>query len=194
MSQVKLILSEDVPKLGHAGEVVTVKPGYARNFLLPQGLAIHATAGRIQELEHHQRLIEERVNKERGDKERERDRIQNVTLEVSAQVGEEGKLFGSVTVMQIAELLAEKGIEVDRRRIDLNHPIKETGEHKVPIRLHRDVTAEIKLTVTAANQPPPAPGLDLQDEDELAGGQDEGSEGGREDESSDDAEVPATEE
>jgi len=191
MSQVKLILSEDVPKLGHAGEVVTVKPGYARNFLIPQGLAIHATEGRIQELEHHQRLIEGRVHKERGDKERERDRIQSVTLEVSTQVGEEGKLFGSVTVVQIAELLAEKGIEVDRRRIELDHPIKETGEHRVPIRLHRDVIAEIRVVVAAANQPPQAPGLDLQDEDELAGGQDKG---GKEDESSDDAEEPATEE
>ena len=191
MSQVKLILSEDVPKLGHAGEVVTVKPGYARNFLIPQGLAIHATEGRIQELEHHQRLIEGRVHKERGDKERERDRIQSVTLEVSTQVGEEGKLFGSVTVVQIAELLAEKGIEVDRRRIELDHPIKETGEHRVPIRLHRDVIAEIRVVVAAANQPPQAPGLDLQDEDELAGGQDKS---GKEDESSDDAEEPATEE
>ena len=191
MSQVKLILSEDVPKLGHAGDVVVVKPGYARNFLIPQGLAIHATEGRIQELEHHQRLIEERVHKERGDKERERDRIQGVTLEVSTQVGEEGKLFGSVTVVQIAELLAEKGIEVDRRRIELDHPIKETGEHRVPIRLHCDVIAEIRVVVAAANQPPQAPGLDLQDEDELAGGQDKG---GKEDESSDDAEEPATEE
>ena len=191
MSQVKLILSEDVPKLGHAGDVVTVKPGYARNFLIPQGLAIHATEGRIQELEHHQRLIEERVHKDRGDKERERDRIQGVTLEVSTQVGEEGKLFGSVTVVQIAELLAEKGIEVDRRRIELDHPIKETGEHRVPIRLHRDVIAEIRVVVAAANQPPQAPGLDLQDEDELAGGQDKS---GKEDESSDDAEEPATEE
>ena len=191
MSQVKLILSEDVPKLGHAGDVVTVKPGYARNFLIPQGLAIHATEGRIQELEHHQRLIEGRVHKERGDKERERDRIQSVTLEVSTQVGEEGKLFGSVTVVQIAELLAEKGIEVDRRRIELDHPIKETGEHRVPIRLHRDVIAEIRVVVAAANQPPQAPSVDLQDEDELAGGQDKS---GKEDESSDDAEEPATEE
>ena len=191
MSQVKLILSEDVPKLGHAGDVVVVKPGYARNFLIPQGLAIHATEGRIQELGHHQRLIEERVHKERGDKERERDRIQGVTLEVSTQVGEEGKLFGSVTVVQIAELLAEKGIEVDRRRIELGQPIKEAGEHRVPIRLHRDVIAEIRVVVAAANQPPQAPGLDLQDEDELAGGQDKG---GEEDESSEDTEEPATEE
>jgi large subunit ribosomal protein L9 len=193
MSQVKLILSEDVPKLGHAGDVVTVKPGYARNFLIPQGLAIHATEGRIKELEHHQRLIEERVNKERGDKERARDRIQGVTLEVAAQVGEEGKLFGSVTAMQIAELLAAKDIVVDRRRIDLDHPIKETGEHRVPIRLHRDVIAEVLVVVAAANQPAPAPGLDLQDEDELAGAADEGGEAAEADESAADAEEPATE-
>jgi large subunit ribosomal protein L9 len=136
-------------------------------------------------------VVQEKLAKELKDLGALRDRLQALQLEVVAKAGEEGKLFGSVTVMQIAELLAEKGIEVDRRRIDLDHPIKETGEHKVPIRLHRDVTAEIKLTVTAANQPPPAPGLDLQDEDELAGGHDKG---GEEDESSEDAEVPATEE
>lgn len=156
MAQVKLILSEDVPKLGHAGDVVTVKPGYARNYLVPQGLAIHATVGRLNELEHHKRLIEEKVAKQRTDREAERDRIQQVSLEVTAQVGEEGKLFGSITAMRIAELLLEKGIEVDRRRIDMRAPIKETGEHTVPIRLHRDVTAEVKLVVAAANPPPTA--------------------------------------
>jgi large subunit ribosomal protein L9 len=155
MSQVKLILSEDVPKLGHAGDVVTVKPGYARNYLVPQGLAIHATAGQISELGHHKRQIEEKVQKDRSVKEAERERIQDTVVEVTAQVGGEGKLFGSVTVMQIAELLAEKGVEVDRRRIELKSPIKETGEHTVPIRLHRDVTAEIKVVVTAANAPTP---------------------------------------
>lgn len=156
MAQVKLILSEDVPKLGHAGDVVSVKPGYARNYLVPQGLAIHATAGRITELDHHKRLIEEKVAKQRTDREAERDRIQQVSLEVTAQVGEGGKLFGSVTAMRVAELLLEKGIEVDRRRIDLGAPIKELGEHTVPIRLHRDVTAEVKLVVLAANPPPVA--------------------------------------
>lgn len=156
MAQVKLILSEDVPKLGHAGDVVSVKPGYARNYLVPQGLAIHATTGRLTELDHHKRLIEERVAKQRTDREAERDRIQQVSLEVTAQVGGEGKLFGSVTAMRVAELLLEKGIEVDRRRIDLGAPIKEVGEHTVPIRLHRDVTAEVKLVVLAANPPPTA--------------------------------------
>ncbi len=156
MAQVKLILSEDVPKLGHAGDVVSVKPGYARNYLVPQGLAIHASEGRLHQLEHHKRQIEERVAKQRTEREAERNRIQQVSLEVSAQVGEEGKLFGSVTAMRIAELLLEKGVEVDRRRIDLGAPIREIGEHTVPIRLHRDVTAEVKLVVVAANPPPEA--------------------------------------
>jgi large subunit ribosomal protein L9 len=168
MAQVKLILSEDVPKLGHAGDVVSVKPGYARNYLVPQGLAIHATAGRLTELEHHKRQIEEKVAKQRTEKEAERDRIQQVRLEVSAQVGEEGKLFGSITAMRIAELLAEQGIEVDRRRIDLGAPLKETGEHTVPIRLHRDVTAEVKVTVVAANPPPTAPADEIEEPAEAA--------------------------
>ncbi len=167
MAQVKLILSEDVPKLGHAGDLVSVKPGYARNYLVPQGLAIHATEGRIAELEHHKRQIEEKVQKDRLLKEAERDRIQGTAVEVAAQVGVEGKLFGSVTAMQIAELLAEQGVEVDRRRIDLKSPIKEVGEHTVPIRLHRDVSAEVTVVVKAANAPPPAPDAGAADLDDV---------------------------
>lgn len=174
MAQVKLILSDDVPKLGHAGDVVSVKPGYARNYLIPQGLAIHATEGRLAELEHHKRQIEEKMAKLRGQREAERDRIQQVTLEVSAQVGEEGRLFGSVTSMRIAELLVEKGIEVDRRRIDLSAPIKEAGEHMVPIRLHRDVTAHVKLVVVAANAPPEAAAaVEVEEPEERAASDDE---------------------
>lgn len=167
MVQVKLILSEDVPKLGHAGQVVTVKPGYARNYLVPQGLAILATEGRISELDHHSRLIEEKVQKDRTIQEAERSRIQDTVVEITAQVGVEGKLFGSVTSIQIAELLAQQGVEVDRRRIDLKSPIKEIGEHTVPIRLHRDVTAEVKVVVTAANAPPPAPDAEVADLDDV---------------------------
>lgn len=150
MAQVRLILREDVPKLGEAGEVVTVKPGYARNYLIPQGKAIHATAANVKELEHHQRQIAEKVAKQRKELEAERDRIQGVELEVAAQAGEEGRLFGSVTAMQIAELLAEKGVTVDRRRIDLAEPIKELGDFRVPIRLHREVVAEVRLKVVPA--------------------------------------------
>ena len=150
MAQVKLILREDVPKLGEAGDVVSVKPGFARNFLVPTGRAIVATEANVRELEHHKRLIAEKVAKELKSLAAERDRLEQLVLEVEAQAGEEGKLFGSVTAMQIAELLAEKGIQVDRRRIELSEPIKEVGEHSVPVKLHREVVANVKLKVAAA--------------------------------------------
>jgi large subunit ribosomal protein L9 len=150
MAQVRLILREDVPKLGDAGEVVSVKPGYARNFLIPTGKAIHATQANVKELEHHQRQIAEKVAKQRKELEAERDRIQGIELEIAAQAGEEGRLFGSVTTMQIAELLGEKGVAVDRRRIELAEPIKEVGDFRVPVRLHREVVAEILVKVVPA--------------------------------------------
>jgi large subunit ribosomal protein L9 len=150
MGQVKLILQEDVPKLGNAGDVVSVKPGYARNFLLPQGKATPASKAKVRELEHHKRLIAEKVARELKDLSAARDRLEQLELRVEAQAGEEGRLFGSVTAIQIAELIAEKGIEIDRRKIDLREPIKEVGDHEVPIRLHREVTANVKLKVTAA--------------------------------------------
>ena len=150
MGQVKLILREDVAGLGHAGEVVSVKPGYARNFLLPQGKAALASEANVKELEHHRRLIAEKVARELKDLSAARDRLEQLELEVAAQAGEEGRLFGSVTAIQIAELIGEKGIEIDRRKIDLSEPIKEVGEHSVPIRLHREVVANVRLKVTAA--------------------------------------------
>jgi large subunit ribosomal protein L9 len=150
MGLVKLVLREDVPKLGHAGEVVSVKPGYARNFLLPQGKAALASEARVKELEHHKRLIAEKVARDLKDLSAARDRLEQLELQVEAQAGEEGRLFGSVTAAQVAELIGEKGIEIDRRKIDLAEPIKEVGEHSVPIRLHREVIANVKLKVTAA--------------------------------------------
>jgi large subunit ribosomal protein L9 len=150
MGQVKLILREDVPKLGHAGDVVSVKPGYARNFLLPQGKAALASEAKVKELEHHKRLIGEKVARELKDLSATRDRLEQLLLEVEAQAGEEGRLFGSVTAIQIAELLGEKGFEIDRRKIEIAEPIKEVGEHIVPVRLHREVIAKVSLKVTAA--------------------------------------------
>ena len=150
MGQVKLILREDVTRLGHAGDVVEVKPGYARNFLLPQGKALLATRANVRELEHHRRVVADQVARERSTLEQLRNRIEALELQVSAQAGEGGKLFGSVTTIQIAELLAEKGVEIDRRKIAPTEPIKEVGEHVVPIRLHREVTAQIKVVVAAA--------------------------------------------
>jgi large subunit ribosomal protein L9 len=147
MRHMKLILRESVPSLGEAGDLVDVKVGYARNYLLPRQKAILATEARVRELEHHKRVVMEKVAKEMKTLEAVRDRLQATPLEVSARVGEEGKLFGSVTAAQIAALLAEKGIEIERRRIALDEPIKEAGEHRVSIRLHRDVIAEVALTV-----------------------------------------------
>lgn len=148
MAQVKVILRESVQNLGEAGDLVSVKPGFARNYLVPQGKAIHATASKVNELEHHKRVVAERVARELKDLQALRDRIQSLQLEVSARVGEEGKLFGSVTSQQIAEMLAEKGYEIDRRKIALADPIKEAGDHEVPVRLHRDLTATVKVRVS----------------------------------------------
>jgi large subunit ribosomal protein L9 len=150
MSQIKVILRQDVTSLGDAGEVVTVKPGYAFNFLLPQGKAILASEEKLNALEHHKRVVSDQIARERKLLEAERDRIQNLALQVTVQAGEEGRLFGSVTAIQLAELLAAKGQVVDRRKILLDEPIKELGDHEVGIRLHRDVIAKLKVKVIAA--------------------------------------------
>jgi large subunit ribosomal protein L9 len=150
MAHVMVILREDIPRLGDAGEVVKVRPGFARNFLLPQGKAILATEASVKALEHHQRVISEKTAREKKALASEKTRIEGISLEITVNVGEEGKLFGSVTAAQIAELLAAKGVEVDRRKIELPEPIREAGEHKVPLRLHRDVIAQVRLLVKAA--------------------------------------------
>ena len=149
MRQVKLILREPVLGLGEAGDLVGVKVGYARNYLLPQGKALLATESKVRELEHHKRVVTEKAARELNDLKALRDRLESVALEVTARVGEEGKLFGSVTTAHIAELLAEKGYTVDRRKIQLSEPLREIGDHVVPIRLQRDLTAEVALKISA---------------------------------------------
>lgn len=151
MANVQVILREDVASLGHAGDLVQVKPGFARNFLIPQGKAIVATEASKRELEHQKRVIAERVRREREVLEGERKKFDGVVVEITAQAGEEGKLFGSVTAAQIADTLIERGLEVDRRRIELADPIKALGEHDVVLRLHRDVVATLKVKVIAAS-------------------------------------------
>jgi large subunit ribosomal protein L9 len=150
MAHVMVILREDIPRLGDAGEVVKVRPGFARNFLLPQGKAILATEAKVKALEHHQRVIAEKTTREKKALETEKARVEAIALEITVNVGEEGKLFGSVTAAQIAELLEAKGVKIDRRKIELAEPIREAGEHRVPLRLHRDVIAQLRLTVKAA--------------------------------------------
>ncbi len=149
MRQVKLILREAVQGLGEAGDLVGVKVGYARNFLLPQGKALLATESKVRELEHHKRVVTEKAARDLNDLKALRDRLESVALEVTARVGEEGKLFGSVTTAHIAELLAEKGYKVDRRKIQLGEPLREIGDHVVPIRLQRDLTAKVALKISA---------------------------------------------
>ncbi len=150
MAQVKLILREDVIGLGDAGDMVSVKPGYARNYLLPTGKAILATEEKVRELEHHRRVVTEKLARERQTWESLRQQLEGRSFAICVHVGEEGKLFGSVTAAQIAEILAAEGFAVDRRKLQLAEPIKQVGEHAVSIKLHRDVTAKVKLTVSAA--------------------------------------------
>ena len=150
MGLVQVILSEDVHALGNAGEIVSVKPGFARNYLVPQGKGMLATAERVHEVEHQQRVISEKRAKELSDLESVKAKLDSTELEIEAQAGDEGKLFGSVTAQNLAELLAEKGLDVDRRKIVLQEPIKSVGEHTVAIRLRSDVVAEFKVTVKAS--------------------------------------------
>ena len=149
MSLVKLILREEVRRLGAAGDVVSVKPGYARNYLLPEGKAVLATHGRVKEVEHQQRVITEKLAKEMNDLEALKVQLEALVLEFEAQAGEEGKLFGSITAQQLAAQLAEKGQSIDRRKITLDEPIRSVGEHVVGVRLRSDVIAELKVIVTA---------------------------------------------
>ena len=153
MAQMKIILREDVHGLGNAGTVVSVRPGYARNYLLPEGKAVLATEAGVKELEHHQRVIGEKVAREMKSHTALKSRLEGLRLSIAVQVGEEGKLFGSVTAREIADLIAAQGVEIDRRTIALGEPIKEAGSHTVPIRLHREVIAQLRLEVTPANPP-----------------------------------------
>jgi large subunit ribosomal protein L9 len=146
-SLIKLILREDVLNLGEAGDVVKTKPGFARNYLLPQGKAEFATEAKVQQLEHQRRVIEAKRAKDLSDLKGVDKKIRSLKLEIAAKAGEEGKLFGSVTTQQIAKLMAEKGVEMDRRKIDLSEPIKTLGEHTIAIKLDRQVPSEIKLVV-----------------------------------------------
>jgi len=144
---VKIILLDDVAKVGRRGEVQDVSDGYARNYLIPQKLAVAATPGNLRNLEHIQRQQESKAARIQADAESLRQRIERLTYEERRQASEEGKLFGSVTSQDIAEFLGRSGVQVERRRIALDEPIKTLGEHAVPVRLHAGVTAQLKVAV-----------------------------------------------
>jgi large subunit ribosomal protein L9 len=143
----RVLLVQAVENLGEIGDVVEVANGYGRNFLIPRGLAIAATARNKRQLEHEQQLREHRVARARQDAEVFAGELQTVACRFTRKAGEEGKLFGSVTAIDIAEKLKEAGVEVDRRRIQLDQPIKSLGEFAVPVRLRPEVIAELKVLV-----------------------------------------------
>ncbi|MEJ2539758.1 MAG: 50S ribosomal protein L9 [Gemmatimonadota bacterium] len=145
----KLILKKDVANLGGSGEVVDVKPGYARNYLIPHGIAYEASAENIERLEEEQRLAEEAAKRDYLEARRRASQIEDKTLVFKAKAGEEGRLFGSVTNADIAQRLNDEGdldFEVDKRNVE-NDPLKELGEHSVTIRLHSDVVLELPVIV-----------------------------------------------
>jgi large subunit ribosomal protein L9 len=142
-----VILREDVEKLGKSGEVVSVKDGYARNFLLPRGLAYLATDGNKRRLEAEQRQRDRRTAAEVAGARDLATRLATVSLSFSMKAGEGDKLFGSVTAADIAERLAAEGLKVDRKHIELEEPIKALGVYKVPVRLHADVKPEVRVWV-----------------------------------------------
>jgi len=147
---VEVILREDVPNLGAIGAVVRVKPGYARNYLFPRGLAVEANRKNLAELEHHKRVIGAKADRERKSAEGVAGKLEGLALTVKARAGgEEGRLFGSVTNLDIERLLAAKGFQVERRRILLEEPIKQLGTFPVVVQVGRNVKATIHVTVEA---------------------------------------------
>lgn len=144
-----VILREDVYNLGKSGELVTVKEGYARNYLLPRNLAMLASSANVRQLEHEKKVIELRQQKLKGGAMEQAKKLEGVKVSIKRKVGEQDKLFGSVTALDIAEALAAAGHKLDRRLIHLLEPIKAIGAFPVEIRLHREVTAQLTVNVEA---------------------------------------------
>ena len=144
----EVILREDVPHLGHIGDIVKVRPGYARNYLLPRGLATVADKRNLHVLEHEKRIVEEKRKRAMTAAEQLSKRLGGTTVTIPARAGEEGKLFGSVTNIDIERALGEAGFTIERRRIRPDEPIKVLGEHKVAIALSAGVQAEVTVSVT----------------------------------------------
>ena len=146
----KVILLSDQRHLGKRGETVEVKPGYGRNYLLPQGMALEATPSNVKLFEQQRKKIDAHHAKERDDAQQFADRLAGLQVTIPKRVGETGTLYGSVTASEIAEALAEKGIQLDRRKIDVGGGIKQIGDHRVSVYLHPEVTAELMVTVLPA--------------------------------------------
>src|SRR3954451_24911420 len=149
MASTTILLREDIDELGGRGEIVKVRAGYARNYLLPQGLASLATKGNVKQIEQERSALLKKAAVEKATAEGQKDQMGVIELSFERQSGEHGTLFGSVTSMDIAEALQAKGYEIDRRKIVLKDAIKETGEYTVNVKLHWEVTLTVPVTVTA---------------------------------------------
>jgi len=147
----QVILRKEHESLGKTGDVITVKPGYARNFLIPRGIAYPVNKANLRRLEHEREVLAARDLRERRKAGDLSAKLQGLRLIAPVQVGEEDRMFGSVTAADVAELIKERGIEVDRRKIQLDEPIKHLGEFEIPIRLHRDVTVIVMVDVVRTN-------------------------------------------
>ena len=148
MAHTKILLREDVDDLGARGEIVRVRAGYARNYLLPRRLAVEATASNVKQIEQERAALLKKEASEKASAEARAEQMRSVVLNFERKAGEQGALYGSVTSMDIAEALQERGYEVDRHRIHLREPLKRLGEFTVPLRLHREVTIDLHVKVS----------------------------------------------
>ena len=147
MAQLELILRKDVDNLGRAGEVVKVRPGYGRNFLIPRGLALAATRGNIAQLDHQKRIIAAEQARVAAEHAKMAEQLKGVTVSIARKKGQDGKLFGSVSAKDVAEALANQNLQVDRKLIKLDDPLKAIGSYEVPVRFSGDVSVEIRVNV-----------------------------------------------
>jgi large subunit ribosomal protein L9 len=150
----KLILREDVENLGHGGDLVEVKPGYGRNYLLPRGLAVAANTKNVRALDHQKQVAAAKAAKLKASAQAVAKRLAETPITLKRKVGEQDKLYGSVTALDVAEALTARGLEIDRRSIDLSEPIKSVGEFEVPVKLHHEVVGKVKVTVQAEESAP----------------------------------------
>lgn len=145
----RVILKEDVQGLGKAGQIITVKDGYARNYLIPKGLALVADERNLKLLEYQRKKIEEEAKKKRQDAESLAQRLSEIQLTIKAKAGEDQKLFGSITAKDVAEALEKEGIKIDKKQILIEEPIKRVGEHELQVKLSSGVVAKLKINVLA---------------------------------------------
>lgn len=143
----KIVLKDDVKNIGKMGQIIDVADGYARNYLVPRGLAIEANTKNIKALEHEKRIIEKKAKKIKNSAQELSNKISAMTFTIKAKAGDEGKLFGSVTTMDIAELLQKEGIEIDKKKISLDEPIKRLGSYSVNVKIHSEISTQLKVEV-----------------------------------------------